>query len=113
MQMAQLPPPRSPKSAISYATWRAVFAPAAASQQWEAKMSWYSDVGPPKIRSFLRRDTPENLWVKCPESGELVFHKDLETSLYVVPGSGHHMRMPAKARLDNLFDEAAYEELPT
>jgi acetyl-CoA carboxylase carboxyl transferase subunit beta len=76
-------------------------------------MSWYSDVVPPKIRSFLRRDTPENLWVKCPESGELVFHKDLETNLYVVPGSGHHMRMPAKARLDSLFDDAIYEELPT
>ncbi len=76
-------------------------------------MSWYSEVVPPKIRSFLRRETPENLWVKCPDSGELVFHKDLEANLYVVPGSGYHMRMPAKARLDMLFDAAAYEELPT
>ena len=76
-------------------------------------MSWYSEVVPPKIRSFLRRDTPENLWVKCPESGELVFHKDLESNLFVVPGSGYHMRMPAKARLEMLFDGGAYEELPT
>ncbi|MGP0058032.1 MAG: acetyl-CoA carboxylase, carboxyltransferase subunit beta [Beijerinckiaceae bacterium] len=76
-------------------------------------MSWYSEVVPPKIRSFLRRETPENLWVKCPDSGELVFHKDLEANLYVVPGSGYHMRMSAKARLDMLFDGAAYEELPT
>jgi acetyl-CoA carboxylase carboxyl transferase subunit beta len=76
-------------------------------------MNWMSNVVPPKIRSFLRRETPENLWVKCPESGELVFHKDLEANLYVVPGSGYHMRMPAKQRLDLLFDGAAYEELPT
>jgi len=77
-------------------------------------MNWYTDVVPPKIRSFLRRDTPaENLWIKCPESGELVFHKDLESNLYVVPGSGFHMRMPAKARLDMLFDGAIYEDLPT
>jgi acetyl-CoA carboxylase carboxyl transferase subunit beta len=76
-------------------------------------MSWYSEVVPPKIRSFLRRETPENLWVKCPDSGELVFHKDLEANLYVVPGSGYHMRMSAKARLDMLFDGAAYEELAT
>jgi acetyl-CoA carboxylase carboxyl transferase subunit beta len=76
-------------------------------------MSWYSEVVPPKIRSFLRRETPENLWVKCPESGELVFHKDLEANLYVVPGSGFHMRMSAKARLDMLFDAGVYEELPT
>ena len=76
-------------------------------------MNWISNVVPPKIRSFLRRETPENLWVKCPDSGELIFHKDLESNLYVVPGSGYHMRMPVKARLDSLFDNAVYETLPT
>ena len=76
-------------------------------------MNWMSDVVPPRIRSLLRRETPENLWVKCPESGQLVFHKDLEANLFVVPGSGYHMAIPVKARLDNLFDEGKYEELPT
>ena len=76
-------------------------------------MNWISNVVPPKIRSFLKRDTPENLWVKCPESGELVFHKDLEANLFVVPGSGYHMRIPPKARLDALFDDGVYETLPT
>jgi acetyl-CoA carboxylase carboxyl transferase subunit beta len=76
-------------------------------------MNWISNVVPPKIRSFLKRETPENLWVKCPDSGELVFHKDLEANLWVVPNSGHHMRMPALARLDSLFDDGAYESLPT
>ncbi len=76
-------------------------------------MNWISNVVPPKIRSFLRRETPENLWVKCPESGELIFHKDLESNLYVVPGSGYHMRMPTKARFDMLFDDASYDDLPT
>jgi acetyl-CoA carboxylase carboxyl transferase subunit beta len=76
-------------------------------------MNWISNVVPPKIRSFLRRETPENLWVKCPDSGELVFHKDLEHNLHVVPSSGYHMRMPVKQRLDSLFDEARYSVLPT
>jgi len=76
-------------------------------------MNWISNVVPPRVRSLLRRDTPQNLWVKCPDGGELVFHKDLETNLYVVPGSGYHMRMPVKARLDNLFDGAIYEEIAT
>ena len=74
-------------------------------------MNWISNVVPPRVRSLLRRDTPQNLWVKCPESGELVFHKDLEANLYVVPGSGYHMRMPVKARLDSLFDDAIYDEI--
>ena len=76
-------------------------------------MNWISNVVPPKIRSFLRRETPENLWVKCPDSGELVFHKDLEHNLHVVPSSGYHMRMPVKQRLDSLFDDARYQVLQT
>ncbi len=76
-------------------------------------MNWISNVVPPKIRSFLRRETPENLWVKCPESGQLVFHKDLEANLMVVPGSGYHMAIGARARLAALFDGGEYEELPT
>ena len=76
-------------------------------------MNWISNVVPPKIRSLLRRESPDNLWVKCPESGQLVFHKDLEANLMVVPGSGYHMAISAKARLASLFDEGDYEELPT
>jgi acetyl-CoA carboxylase carboxyl transferase subunit beta len=76
-------------------------------------MNWISNVVPPKIRSFLKRETPENLWVKCPDSGALVFHKDLEANLFVVPGSGYHMRCPAAARLEGLFDDAAYESIAT
>jgi acetyl-CoA carboxylase carboxyl transferase subunit beta len=76
-------------------------------------MNWISNVVPPKIRSLLRRETPDNLWVKCPESGQLVFHKDLEANLMVVPGSGYHMPIDPKARLAALFDDGAYEELPS
>jgi acetyl-CoA carboxylase carboxyl transferase subunit beta len=76
-------------------------------------MNWMSNVVPPKIRSFLKRETPENLWVKCPDSGELVFHKDLEANLHVVPNSGYHMRMPVKSRLETLFDGGAYTEIAT
>ncbi|MBV9244993.1 MAG: acetyl-CoA carboxylase carboxyl transferase subunit beta, partial [Methylobacteriaceae bacterium] len=74
-------------------------------------MNWISNVVPPKIRSFLKRETPENLWIKCPESGQLVFHKDLEANLFVVPGSGYHMRMTARGRLAATLDDGAYEEI--
>jgi acetyl-CoA carboxylase carboxyl transferase subunit beta len=58
-----------------------------------------------------RRETPENLWIKCPETGEMVFHKDLEDNKWVIPASGFHMKMPAKARLEDLFDGGVYEAL--
>ena len=74
-------------------------------------MNWMLNVVPPKIRSFLKRETPENLWVKCPDSGQLVFHKDLEANLFVVPGSGYHMRMSTDARLKATFDDAVWTEI--
>src|ERR1700728_4953293 len=75
-------------------------------------MNWISNGVRPKMRSSLRRDTPESLWVKCPESGQLVFHKDLEANLMVVPGSGYHMAIAPKARLAALFDDGEFEEMP-
>jgi len=68
-------------------------------------MNWISNVVRPKIRNFLaRRDVPENLWIKCPESGQLVFFKDVETNQFVIPTSNYHMRMNATARLKSMFD---------
>nr|WP_210270634.1 acetyl-CoA carboxylase, carboxyltransferase subunit beta [Ensifer oleiphilus] len=59
-----------------------------------------------------RREVAENLWIKCPETGEMVYHRDLEENKWVIPQSGFHMKMPAKARLKDLFDGGIYEALP-
>jgi acetyl-CoA carboxylase carboxyl transferase subunit beta len=68
-------------------------------------VNWISNVVRPKIRSFLnRRDVPENLWIKCPDTGQLVFYKDVEANQFVIPGSNYHMRMGATARLKSMFD---------
>jgi acetyl-CoA carboxylase carboxyl transferase subunit beta len=76
-------------------------------------MNWISNVVRPKIRSILnRRDTPENLWIKCPESGQLVFFKDVEQNQFVIPGSNYHMRMSATARLKSMFDGERWEDIP-
>lgn len=77
-------------------------------------MNWINNVVRPKIRSFLttKREVPDNLWVKCPESGQMVFYKDLETNQFVVPGSGYHMRMGARPRLTALFDGGTFDVVP-
>ncbi len=75
-------------------------------------MNWITNYVRPKINSMLgRREMPENLWIKCPETGEMVFHKDLEENQWVIPASGHHMRIGAKDRLRFFFDEGKYELL--
>ncbi|MDR6820455.1 acetyl-CoA carboxylase carboxyl transferase subunit beta [Neorhizobium sp. 2083] len=78
-------------------------------------MNWITNYVRPRINSMLgrpNRDVPENLWIKCPETGEMVFHKDLEENKWVIPASGFHMKMPAKARLVDLFDGGVFEALP-
>ena len=65
-------------------------------------VNWINNVVRPKITGLLstaKRDVPDNLWVKCPETGQMVFYKDLEANQFVVPGSNYHMRMGADQRL--------------
>src|SRR6188474_2680804 len=76
-------------------------------------MNWISNVVRPKIRSFLnRRESPENLWIKCPETGQLVFYKDVESNQFVIPSSNYHMRLGAVARLKSIFDDKIWDEIP-
>ena len=82
---------------------------AAPDKRSETPLNWINSVVRPKIRGMWRkRDMPENLWVKCPESGQMVYYKDLEANQFVMPGSGHHMRMEAAQRLAFFFDNAEY-----
>ncbi len=75
-------------------------------------MNWITSYVRPKINSMLgRREMPENLWIKDPESGEMVFHKDLEDNLWVIPSSGHHMKISARERLKSFFDDGEYAVL--
>ncbi len=81
-------------------------------------MNWIKNFVPPKIRSMLggsKRDTPENMWIKDPDSGQMVFYRDLEANQFVMPSSGHHMRMAPDVRLKSMFDNGEYEtvEMPT
>jgi acetyl-CoA carboxylase carboxyl transferase subunit beta len=74
-------------------------------------MNWITNVVRPKIRSLLRRETPENLWIKCPETGQLVFYKDVEANQFVIPSSNYHMRMGATARLKSIFDGGTWLDI--
>ncbi len=75
-------------------------------------MNWITNYVRPKISSLLqRKDMPENLWVKCPETGEMVFHKDLVANMGVIPASDYHMRITAVERLEYFFDDGEYEQI--
>ncbi len=76
-------------------------------------MNWIKNFVRPKIRSILgvKREVPENMWIKDPDSGQMVFYKDLEANQFVIPGSGYHMRMAPDARLKSMFDDGEFEKI--
>ena len=75
------------------------------------QLNWIKNFVRPKIRSILgvKRDVPENMWIKDPESGQMVFYRDLEANQFVFPGSGHHHRLAPDLRLKSMFDDGEYE----
>ena len=76
------------------------------------RQGWLSRFAPGVRKIVGRRDTPDNLWVKDPDSGEMLYRPDLETALWVTP-SGRHMRIGAEARLRYTFDGGAWETIDT
>lgn len=73
-------------------------------------MSWLT-----RVRNSLpfgtKRETPDNLWVKCPGCNEMLFTREYEANLYVCPRCEHHGRIGADARLAQILDPG-YEVLP-
>ncbi len=73
---------------------------------------WLARIAP-GVRGFVsKRETPENLWVKCPDSGEMIYRPDLEAALWVTP-AGRHMRIGPELRFRYTFDGGAFEAIDT
>ena len=74
-------------------------------------MNWLSKLAPPGVKNiFTKKDTPDNLWIKCPKSGEMVLSADLPGMMHVTP-AGHHMRIGPTIRFEYTFDNGAYEKV--
>ena len=73
-------------------------------------MSWLS-----KVRNSLsfvqKRDTPDNLWIKCPGCSEMLFVKEYRENLSICPRCGHHGRIGVDTRLAQIMD-AGFALLP-
>lgn len=71
-------------------------------------MNWLTDIVRPKIQKTTQKEISDDLWVKCPECGQMLFSKELKQSLYVCTKCGHHLRLFVDKRLKELFDNGYY-----
>jgi acetyl-CoA carboxylase carboxyl transferase subunit beta len=79
-----------------------------------ARGGWLSKFAPGMRKLVAKpasKPTPENLWVKDPDTGEMIYRPDLEAAWWVTPG-GRHMRIRPKLRFAYTFDDGAYTALP-
>ncbi|HJN60884.1 MAG TPA: acetyl-CoA carboxylase carboxyltransferase subunit beta, partial [Alphaproteobacteria bacterium] len=78
-------------------------------------MSWLDRFARPKVRGLFRKDDiPQDLWEKCPNCEQMIFHRELENNQRVCPHCDHHLRLDARKRLTYLFDDGEFQtiELP-
>jgi acetyl-CoA carboxylase carboxyl transferase subunit beta len=71
------------------------------------RMSWLTKLLPPRIKStpgVRKTPVPEGLWIKCPSCEAVLYRTDLEKNLHVCPKCGHHQRVGARERIEQLLD---------
>ncbi|MGE3249007.1 MAG: acetyl-CoA carboxylase carboxyltransferase subunit beta [Hyphomonadaceae bacterium] len=80
-------------------------------------MNWLSNFARPGVKKGKdekkeepKRETPDNLWIKCPLTGELIFRTDLEAAHWVTP-AGFHMRIGPEPRFRSLFDDEKWTKI--
>ena len=71
------------------------------------RFGWLAKIAPGVRRLVTRRESPDNLWVKCPDTGEMIYRPDLEAALWVTP-AGRHMPIGPAQRLAATFDDGKY-----
>jgi acetyl-CoA carboxylase carboxyl transferase subunit beta len=75
-------------------------------------MSWIDRVR--KALPFVaKRETPDNLWHKCPSCGTMLFTREYEENQSVCPKCQHHGRIGPDARFDAIFDGGIYTPIAT
>lgn len=75
-------------------------------------MSWLTNYVKPKLQKVLNpKDTPDNLWHKCKNCGQMIFQKEFVANRYVCASCDYHDRMPPKDRFDSIFDDSKYDLL--
>ncbi|MCK9258880.1 MAG: acetyl-CoA carboxylase, carboxyltransferase subunit beta [Azoarcus sp.] len=78
-------------------------------------MSWLQKLLPPKIKrndpGARNKSIPEGLWSKCPACEAVLYRSDLESNMNVCPKCGHHQRVRARTRLDQLLDTEGRHEI--
>lgn len=78
----------------------------------ETKASWFRRIKKNiNTKTSEKKETPEGLWVKCPECNHICTVTELNENLYICPKCGYHHRIGSSDYYDLIFDNGEYTEL--
>jgi acetyl-CoA carboxylase carboxyl transferase subunit beta len=76
-------------------------------------MSWFEKLLP-SIRTTGdndKKNVPEGIWAKCDKCDAIIYRAELERNQDVCTKCDHHMRQPARRRLDQFLDKEGRNEI--
>ncbi len=74
-------------------------------------MSWLTQAAKGiKALTNQKSDIPDNLWRKCPNCAEVLYHRELDRNLWVCGSCGHHLPFTTEQYIDLLCDEGSWQE---
>ena len=71
-------------------------------------MTWFKRQDNEIVNDSEKTVRTEGLWVRCPGCSQIIFKAELDANQQVCPKCGHHFRIDARTRIDNLL-EPGYE----
>jgi len=78
----------------------------------ETKASWFKRIKKGiSTKTSEKKETPEGLWVKCPECNYICTMTELREHLFVCPKCNYHHRINSSEYFELLFDNNEYIEL--
>ncbi len=74
-------------------------------------MSWLNETAKGiKVLTTQKKDIPDNLWRKCAQCSEILYHRELDRNLWVCGACGYHLPFTTEQYLGLLFDEGTWAE---
>ena len=67
-------------------------------------MVWFARRGEKNVQ------VPPDLWIKCPQCGDVLYSKEVDKNLKVCTKCNYHFRINSQERLDLLIDENSFVE---
>ena len=75
-------------------------------------MNWLTNFVKPKLSAIKSKIIKkDNLWIKCNNCEQMIFHRDLKENLYICNNCNHHLNMPIFDRLESLYDDNVYKTI--